>query len=88
MDISQKAQNTQDTAHRSYEAQEEEIPKCGYTDPSWKVDQHMDGLQPTNRLSIGSSMEQLEKGPKDLKRFSAPQEEQQVPTSIPTAPKD
>ena len=48
----------------------------------------MDGLQPTNRLSIGSSMEQLEKGPKDLKRFSAPQEEQQVPTSIPTAPKN
>ena len=31
-DISPKAQNTQDTTHRPYEAQEEGIQMCGYID--------------------------------------------------------
>jgi hypothetical protein len=30
VDISPKAQNTQDTIHRPYEAQEEGRPKCGW----------------------------------------------------------
>ena len=30
------------------------------------------GSQPTNGLSIGSLMEELEKGPKEVKRFPAP----------------
>ena len=34
------------------------------------------GLQQTNRLSIEFPMEELEKGPKELKRFVAVQEEQ------------
>ena len=63
MSINSKAQNT----HRPYEAQEEGRPKYRYVDPSWKVDQNTHGSQPTNRLSIGSAMEQLEKGPKELR---------------------
>ena len=74
--LAQKAWNTQDTTHRPHEAQEEERPKCGYFDPYWKVNQNTHGSQPTNRLSIGSPMEQLEKGPKELKIFAAMQEEQ------------
>ena len=76
MDISAKAQNIQDTAHRPHVPQDEESPKCGYFGPYWKVDQNMHDSQPTNRLRIGSPMEQLEKEPKELKRFAAYQEEQ------------
>ena len=43
MDISQVVQNTQDTIHRSYEAQEEGRPKCGYFDPSLKGKQNTMG---------------------------------------------
>jgi hypothetical protein len=46
--------------------------------------------QPSIGLSIGSPVEELEKGPKlELKGFAAPQEEQQYePTSTPRAPRD
>ena len=66
MAISAKAQDTQDTTQKPHEAQEEGIQKCGYIDPSWKVDQHTNGLQPTNRLRIGSSVEQLEKRAEEI----------------------
>ena len=76
MDISPKAWNTQDTTQRPHEGQEEGRPKCGYLDPYWKVNQNNNGSQPTNRMNIGSSVEQLEKGRKELERFAALQEEQ------------
>ena len=69
--FSLKAQNTQDTTHRPHEVQDEGRPKCGYFDPYWKVYQNTHGSQPTNRLIIGSPMEHLERGPKELKRFAA-----------------
>ena len=41
-------------------------------------DKHRGGhSQPAIRLSTGSPMGELEKGPKELKGFAAPQEEQQ-----------
>ena len=61
--------------HRPYEAQEV-IPKCGYFESYWKVDQNTHGSQPTNRMSIGSPVAQLEKGAKELKRFVTPKKEQ------------
>ena len=76
MGISPKALNTQDTIHRPQEAQEEGRPKYEYFDPYLKVDQNTHVLQPTNRMNLGSPMEQLEKGRKELKRFAALQEEQ------------
>ena len=51
-------------------------PKCGYFDPYWKVGQNIHGSRQTNIMNIGSPMEQLEKGPKELKRFAVPQGEQ------------
>ena len=51
-------------------------PKCGYFDPYRKVDQNTHDSQPTNRMNIGSPVEQLEKGTKELKRFAALQEDQ------------
>ena len=51
------------------------------------MDQNTHGSQPTNRLKIVSPMEQLEKGPKELKRFAALQEnnnmDQPVPPELP-----
>ena len=44
----------------------------------WKVDQNTHGSQPTNRLRIGSLIEQLERGPKELKMFAVLQEEQHM----------
>ena len=45
--------------------------------------------QPSIGLSIGSSMKELEKGPKGLKHFPSLKEEQQYElTSIPRAPRD
>ena len=38
--------------------------------------------QPTIELSTGSPMEELEKGPKELKGFAAPKEEQQYDQSV------
>jgi hypothetical protein len=40
-------------------------------------------------MNTGSSMKVLEKGPKELKGFAVPYEEQQYePTNIPRAPRD
>ena len=58
--------------HRPHEAQEEGRPKCGFIDPSSKVDQNTHASQPTNRMSIGSPMEEVDKEPKELKGFAAP----------------
>ena len=45
--------------------------------------------QPTIELGTGSLMEELEKGPKELKVFAAPYEEQQYEsTSAPRVPRD
>ena len=45
--------------------------------------------KPTIGLSTGSPKEELEKGPKELKGFAAPQEEQQYePTRSPRALRD
>ena len=47
------------------------------------------GSQLSTGLSTGSPMEELEKGPKELKRFAAPQEEHQYEEiSMPRAPRD
>ena len=43
MNIRPEAQNTQDTIHRPYEAQEEGRPKCGHFDPSEKEEQSTHG---------------------------------------------
>ena len=43
MDISPKAQNTQDTIYRTHEAQEEGRPKCGCFSPSYKGEQNIHG---------------------------------------------
>jgi hypothetical protein len=40
-------------------------------------------LQPTIRLSTGSTKEELEKGLKELKGFATPQEEQEYQPSRP-----
>ena len=46
-------------------------------------------IQPTIELSTGSPVEELEKGPKELKGFATSQEEQQYePTSTPRAARD
>jgi hypothetical protein len=61
---------------------------------SWEAlpvpDKYRSGCsEPTNGLSTGSPMEELGKGPKELKWFAAPQEEQQHElTSTPRAPRD
>ena len=45
--------------------------------------------QPSIGLSTGSLIKELEKGPKELKGFAAPWEEQQYePNNIPRAPRD
>ena len=45
--------------------------------------------QPSIGLSTGPLIKELEKGPKELKGFAAPWEEQQYePTNIPRAPRD
>jgi hypothetical protein len=44
--------------------------------------------QSINGLSTGCPVEELEKGPKELKKFAAPQEEQYEPISTPRAPRD
>ena len=45
--------------------------------------------QPATEVSTGSPMWDLEKGPKELKGFAAPQEEQQYESpSTPRAPRD
>ena len=45
-------------------------------------------LQPTIGLSIGSPMEELEKGLEELKRFATPQEEQYQPIRPARIPRD
>jgi hypothetical protein len=45
--------------------------------------------QPSIGLNTGPTMEELEKGPKELKGVCSPQEKQQYePTSTPRAPRD
>ena len=49
----------------------------------------VDHSQPAIEPSTGSPMGELEKGPKELKGFAAPQEEQHYePSSTPRAPRD
>jgi hypothetical protein len=43
VDSCPKALNTQDTIHRSYEAEEERRPKCGHFSPSSKSEQNTHG---------------------------------------------
>ena len=44
--------------------------------------------QPAIELRTGSPMGELEKGPKELKGFAAPQEEQHESPRTPRAPRD
>jgi hypothetical protein len=45
-------------------------------------------LQPTFGLSVGSPIEELEKGPKELKEIVTPQEEQQYQPTNPQPTRD
>jgi hypothetical protein len=53
VDISPEAQYTQDTIHRTHEAQEEGRPKCAYFGPSYKGKQNTYG-----RTKFGAETEE------------------------------
>jgi hypothetical protein len=44
VDISPEAKNIQDTICKTHETQEEERPKCGHFNPSYKGEQNNQGM--------------------------------------------